>query len=303
MNAGHQVTTFNRGTHLLAEQNDVERIVGDRALDLAVLKSRDWDAVIDTCGYDGTDVRASVELLRAVVVCYVFVSSISVYADFSAIGVHEESPLRSRSNNEPDYGAQKAECERVVLDAMPANSLIVRPGLIAGPFDASDRFTYWPTRIANGGTILAPGNPDRRLQFIDARDLSDWILRLIENDTTGIFNATGPSSILTMGTFLDLCKVVAGSDASFHWVDNEILTDFGLTPWSELPLWIPESDQESRGFMSVDIKRALECGLQFRPLATTIRDTLHWDSERDVTSERKAGLSADREKRLLKKKS
>jgi 2'-hydroxyisoflavone reductase len=167
-----------------------------------------------------------------------------------------------------------------------------------GPHDYSDRFTYWPYRIAQGGEVLAPGEPERQIQLIDVRDLAEWNIRMVEAGRTGVYNATGPEKLLTMGQILEECKHVCTSDTRFTWVDESFLLEEGATPWSEIPLWISR-DAEIPGFLALNIKRALASGLTFRPLSETILDTLAWDSTRSVTQERESGLKPEREARLL----
>jgi 2'-hydroxyisoflavone reductase len=180
---------------------------------------------------------------------------------------------------------------------MPGRVLVVRPGLIVGPFDPTDRFTYWPSRIAQGGDVLAPGRPERPIQFIDARDLAAWTVRMMEQRRVGIYNATGPDYLLTMGRFLAECQTVTGSDARLIWVEDRFLLDAGVGPWVELPLWIPEG--EMNGLLQVDCRKAWAAGLSFRPLADTVRDTLAWDMTRPAGVERKAGMAAEREAAVL----
>jgi 2'-hydroxyisoflavone reductase len=174
---------------------------------------------------------------------------------------------------------------------------VIRPGLIVGRYDPTDRFTYWPHRVARGGQVLAPDAPDGRTQIIDALDLASWTLHMAEERATGVFNATGPNTPLTMGRLLDECRSVSGSDATFTWVPGQFLLDHEVQPWSEMPLWVPAID-EYAGFNDVDISRALARGLTFRPIADTIRDTLDWDASRPPEPLR-AGISRDRERSLL----
>jgi 2'-hydroxyisoflavone reductase len=194
------------------------------------------------------------------------------------------------------YGPLKALAERAALEALPGRALVVRPGLIVGPHDPSDRFTYWPARVARGGEVLAPDRPDKPVQFIDVRDLAEWILHLVEARRIGLFNATGPAQPLTLGELLETCRLVSGSDAHFTWVPEAVLLEHQVTPYTELPLWVPA---EAAGFDRFDISRALAAGLRFRPLADTIRDTLAWDAARPAGGERRAGLAPEREALLL----
>jgi len=180
---------------------------------------------------------------------------------------------------------------------MPGRTLIPRPGLIVGPYDPTDRFTYWPHRVARGGDVLAPGEPERAIQIIDVRDLAEWILRMVEAGATGTYNATGPAGRMTMSALLQECKVVSGSDARFVWIDEQFLRDQEVKPWIELPVWMP--GEEYRGLLAVDIRKAVVAGLTFRPLAQTVHDTLDWDATRPSEREWKAGMTPDRERELL----
>jgi 2'-hydroxyisoflavone reductase len=168
-----------------------------------------------------------------------------------------------------------------------------------GPYDPTDRFTYWPTRVARGGEVLAPGMPDTRVQFIDGRDLAAWIVQMAEARHAGVFNATGPEKNLTMGSFLSSCREAAGSSAVFTWLPAEFLLAKNAAPWSELPLWIPESDPDAAGFSTIDCKKALASGLSFRPLAETLGATLAWVKTRSTDWQWRAGLSPEREAQLL----
>jgi 2'-hydroxyisoflavone reductase len=301
---GHQVTLFNRGQHNPDLFPDVERLRGDRDGDLAALRGRTWDAVIDTCGYVPRIVRQSAELLADAVGHYTFISSISVYSDLSQVGMDESSPvgrLEDETTETVDgdtYGPLKVLCEQAAEQALPGRALTLRPGLIVGPHDPSDRFTYWPVRVAKGGDVLAPGNPDYPIQIIDARDLAEWNVRMVEAGRTGVYNATGPDYALTMGRLLDECRAVSGSDARFVWASQEFLKEAGVQPWTEMTLWVPE-EPDTAGFSAVNCGKAFAAGLTIRPLADTIRATLAWDATRPADAERRAGLKPEREAELL----
>ena len=197
------------------------------------------------------------------------------------------------------YGALKALCEEVAEEAMPGRVLSVRAGLIVGPHDYSDRFTYWPRRVAEGGDVLAPGDPARPVQFIDVRDLAGWILHSAERKLTGTFNATGPDYPLTFGRFLDECRAETGGDARFVWVDEKFMLDAGLGQWMEVPLWTDSSDERNRYFQDVSIEKAVAAGLTFRPLAESVCDTLAWGMKRPHDAPRRAGLAREREREVL----
>ncbi|HEX6160301.1 MAG TPA: NAD-dependent epimerase/dehydratase family protein [Thermoanaerobaculia bacterium] len=261
----HELTLFHRGIERTAPDPAVETILGDRNHDLDRLHGR-WDAVIDTCGYLPRSVRQSAEFLGPSVERYVFISSISAYADPSAPGLDETAPLADlsaeqlRQANEIDpsgpvsaatygrmYGGLKALCEAAAEEVLPNRVLTIRPGLVVGPRDYTDRFTYWPVRVARGGEVLAPGSPGRYVQFIDARDLAEWIIDMVERRQTGIYNASGAPHELTMGALLETCRAVSGSDARFTWVSESFLAREHVTPWSEMPLWLPEQRPGSSG--------------------------------------------------------
>lgn len=303
---GHDVTLFNRGQHNPDLYPWVERLRGDRDGALNALHGGRWDAAIDTCGYVPRIVRASAELLSSRVEHYTFVSTLSVYADTATPGIDESAPVGSLADETIEdvtgetYGPLKALCERAAEEAMPGRVLIPRPGLIVGPHDPTGRFTYWPARVVQGGEVLAPGNQGRPVQVIDARDLAEWTIRMIEDQQTGIYNATGPDDVLTMGDVLDASLKVSGSDARITWVDEGFLLDAGVEPWSDLPLWIPEG-REMDGLMAVDCRKAVATGLTFRPIGETVRDTLAWDAThpREDSNERQAGLAPERERELL----
>ena len=302
---GHEVTLFNRGQHNGELYPEVEKLRGDRDGGLAPLRGRRWDAVVDTSGYVPRLVRASAELLSEAVDHYTFISTISVYKSFSVPGLHEDAPvgtLQDETTEEVDgetYGPLKVLCERAAAEAMPGRVLTVRPGLIVGPHDPTDRFTYWPHRVARGGDVLAPRPPEQPVQFIDARDLTAWTLRMAETGRTGVYNATGPDDTLTLGETLDTCKSASDSDARFVWADESFLLEEGVEPWMGLPLWIPKGDMS--GLQEVDCRRAIAAGLTFRPLIETVRDTLVWDATRPADAERKAGLRPEREAELLRR--
>lgn len=306
---GHRVTLFNRGRTNPELYPEVEKLHGDRKTDLSLLSGRRWDAVIDTSGYQPGDVRASTGLLANAVEQYIFISSISVFADFREIGMDENAPLAQLpEGTDPDapvtgetYGALKALCEQAAEESMPGRVLVIRPGLIVGPHDPTDRFTYWPCRVAQGGEVLAPDKPQLPTQFIDARDLAEWTVRMVENRQLGIYNATGPAAPLPMGDLLEACRQASSSDAHFTWVNEAFLLKNQVQPWSQLPLWLPESSPEYAGMQQVSIRKALAAGLTFRPLEDTIRDTLAWASNRPKDHTWRAGLSREQETALLQK--
>lgn len=302
----HDVTLFNRGKSNPNLFPQLETILGDREKDVNKLEDRIWDAVIDVAGYVPRIVRLSADLLKENVSRYVFISSISAYdeAAFKKIGVTESDPVGKIADETVEeitgetYGPLKALCEQAVQDIYGERALIIRPGLIVGPHDPTDRFTYWPVRVARGGDVLAPEKPDAPAQIIDVRDLSDFIIRLIQNNASGIYNATGPNYPLTFGKLLEVCKQVTGSDARFIWVPAEFLKQHNVAEWSDMPVWIPDTE-ENQGFSRVDVSKAIEAGLKFRPLEETVRDTLIWAQTRPADHEWRAGLTAEREAEVL----
>jgi 2'-hydroxyisoflavone reductase len=304
--AGHRVTHFHRGQSFPPDPR-VETIVGDRtAVPLPVpRRAGEWDAVVDTSGFLPQVVGRSVQALSARAGRYLFVSSISVYRDFSVPSIDETAPVEPPPDPLPEtlvmeqYGALKAACEAVVREACGAAATIVRPGLIAGPWDKTDRFSWWPARIARGGRVAAPGRSARPVQFIDVRDLALWMVKLIENDAGGDYNATSPPGAITMGGVLEACNDVAGSGAPLEWIDEDFLAARGIAPWTEMPLWIPEGDASKRGFMGARVDRALATGLAIRPLRETVRDTLEWVRTARGDRPWNAGLSPEREAELL----
>ena len=297
---GDEVTLFNRGqtgTELFPE---VEKLRGDRDGDLAALEGREWDAVIDPSGYVPRIVRDSAELLRGSVGHYLFVSSGSVYSA-PYPGFDETAPTAELT--EPDteevmahYGALKAACERVVSEVFPDAHTNVRSGLIVGPHDPTGRFTYWPLRVAAGGELLAPAPPERAVQFIDVRDLAEWMVEASDQRHVGTFNAT--CETLSFEELLTAC-----GDADPVWVSDEFLLEHGVEPFSELPLWIPGPEA---AFLEGDVSKAVAAGLRFRPLDVTVGDTLAWAREagEQLVTDRglrqgRAGLDPAREAELL----
>ncbi|MHB8799825.1 MAG: SDR family oxidoreductase [Thermoanaerobaculia bacterium] len=304
--AGWTVTLFNRGKtnpHLFPE---VEKLRGDRRSDLKALEGRSWDAVVDTSGYFPRDVAASARLLSKSVGLYVFISTISVYGDTSKPGIDEGSPVAKTDQPDADkvtganYGALKALCEEAARKEMPGKVTVIRPGLIIGPGDTSDRFTYWPVRVARGGEVLAPGTPDDPVQFVDVRDLASWTVEMIGRRRTGVFNATGPREPLTFGPMLAACREASGAQATFTWVDAKTLEELKIAPWSDMPCWVPPFG-ETAGSRRVNNGKAVGEGLTFRPIVETARDTLAW--WRTLPEERrsrpKAGLTPEREAAAL----
>lgn len=300
LDRGHTLTLFHRGRHGQDAFPEAEHIIGDRESDLVLLQGRTWDAVIDTCGFIPRVVSASVELLKDRVGHYTFISSVSVYEDLTRLHVKEDAPVATLSDESIEdvtqhYGALKALCEKTVEAAMPGRALHIRPGLIVGPYDYSDRFTYWPRRIAQGGEVLVPPK-EGRVQVIDVRDLAAWMLDLVEKRTVGTFHASG--SDYTMGQLVDVCARFSSRPAEFTWVTEPFLREQQVGEWIELPLWV-QSDSLV-GLFAIDNAKAFASGLTTRPLIDTVRDTLAWDQSRPPEEKRKAGLDPAREAELLR---
>lgn len=298
---GHRPTLFNRGLHEPELFPEVEKIEGNREGDLSALRGRRWNAVIDTCGYVPRVVGASARLLAGAVDHYTFVSSISVYSDAIAPGADEEAPVWELPHPTVEevtgetYGGLKALCERAAEVMMPGRVLNVRPGLISGPHDPTDRFTYWPRRMAAGGEVLAPDHKGRRVQYIDVRDLATWIVKMSAEHRTGTYNATGPDYELRMGRLLEECEAASGAEPI--WVAEDFLEEQGVEPFTELPLWVP---REYAALQAIDCGRAIEAGLTFRPLSETVEDVLGWDRATRAGREPAAGLRPERERELLR---
>jgi 2'-hydroxyisoflavone reductase len=310
LDRGHEVTLFNRGATNAGLYPELERLRGNRDGDLRALEGRTWDAVIDPSGYVPRVVRASAELLRESG-HYLFVSSVSAYAGPPFTRFDEEAPLAELDDPTTEdvpgnYGGLKAACERVVQEVFPGRSTLVRPGLVVGPHDPTDRFTYWPVRIARGGEVLAPGRPERPWQFIDVRDLGAWIVDCAEQRLDGAFTATGPVPSVTAGDVLEACRAVSGSEAELVWVDDAFLLEHEVGEWMELPLWMSETGDFAR-FHDWDVSKAAGAGLRFRPLAETIADTLAWAQARSdapagttaMGGFRETGVDPEKERRLL----
>jgi len=304
---GHTITLFNRGKTHPGLFPDLEKLHGDRKTDLSALEGRKWDAVVDTAAYIPGDVTRSATLLAPNVGQYLLVSTVSVYAKLDKPGLDESAPLATTT--EPDaqkvtnenYGALKVLCEKAAEAALPGRVCVIRPGLIVGPGDNSDRFTYWPVRVARGGEVLAPDKPGDFVQFIDARDLADFIVLCLERKTFGTFNADAQAGSITIGALLDTCKKVTKSDAQFTWVDPKFLEEQKIGPWADLPVWIP-AEGDDAGFGQVSAAKAKAAGLTYTPLADTVNDTLTWfkTEPAEHQAKLKAGLTAEREAAALK---
>jgi 2'-hydroxyisoflavone reductase len=299
---GHTVTLFNRGSAGPGLFPNLETIKGDREKDVSALKGHTWDAVIDVSGYFPRHVRMTAETLRGAHGLYAFVSTVSVYADYKP-GVVTESHELAKTDNPtaeirggPDYGALKALCELEVQKAYPKDTLIVRPGLVVGPHDPTNRFTYWVTRMAEGGDVLAPAPKERPVQFIDTRDLAAFTVARVEAGARDVYNGTGPAAPLTMADMLETCRQ-RGVEATLTWVAPEFLVEQKVTPYTEMPVWLPDSEKRPL-FSGVSIDKALATGLKHRPLRTTVADTLAW-SRSEKNPPNGTAMTRQRERELL----
>ena len=273
---GHEVTVFHRGRHGADLFPEAEHLIGDRGSDLHALEGGAWDAAVDTSGYQPADVAASSAVLVAAGVQHLaFVSTCNVYPTWPAEPVSEETPVWTEGD---DYGPNKAACEREAEAALPGRVANLRAGLLCGPYDNLFRLPWWVRRIGRGGEVLAPGDPDRTVQLIDARDLAAWIVDLGEARRPGTFNATAPVGRTTMGDMLEAAVAATGSDARLTWVPDDAIAAAGLAAWTEVPLWLPEA--AGPGAWRVDASRAEAAGLRCRPIADTVADVCAWFAAR-----------------------
>ncbi len=307
---GHKITLFNRGKRDPEARQGVEQLLGDRNDNLKSLEGRDWDVVVDNSGYTPNQVKLSTDLLKAHAKHYIFISSIAVYDDFQDPPIEESHKLAAIGDMRQDklegdnYGPLKVLCEAVVEKAYGKHANIIRPTYIAGPGDFSDRFTYWPFRVAQGGEMIAPGTADDPIQYIDVRDLADFVRLCAEKRIAGRYNLCTPPRWATMGKLLDESKRVTGADTKFKWASTEFLMEHeavepGMWASQEIPIWAPPSG-ESLGHGQVASARAEAKGMKFRSLETTIRETLEWQKTRPAEKQKlRSGLSPEREKELL----
>ncbi len=308
---GHKITLFNRGKREHEEKPGVEQLLGDRDNNLKSLEGRDWDVVIDNSGYTPNQVKLSTDLLRAHSKHYIFISSIAAYGDFKNPPIKEDHALAPIGDMPTDkltgenYGALKVLCEAVVEKAYGKNANIIRPTYICGPGDHTDRFTYWPFRVSQGGEMIAPGSPDDPIQFIDVRDLAEFVRVCAEKGVAGKFNLTTPPRFCTIGKLLEESKRVSGADTKFAWASRDFLmAQKAIEPggWAskEIPIWSPPSE-ENPGVALVSAEAAVAKGLKFRTVETTVRDTLAWQKTRPAEKQKlRSGLSPEREAELLK---
>ncbi|MCH8005884.1 MAG: SDR family oxidoreductase [Planctomycetes bacterium] len=301
---GHTLTLFNRGrtnTHLFPE---LEKIKGDRDGALGALKGRSWDVVIDNTGYVPRHVRDSATLLADACRRYLFTSTRGVYADSLAPDKDENAPMAvleepGSEDVSAHYGALKVLCEKEVREVFGRRATIVRPTAVAGPGDRSDRFTYWPVRIDRGGEVLAPGSFTDPVQFIDVRDLAEFMIRLVENNTGGAFNAAGPEADLSIAEFLYGIRGITASDVRFTWVPADVLQMHNVRPRRDMPLWTPPREPGTTK-SPINRTKSVANGLTFRPLAVTALNTLTWFKAKPAREQQlRRGLSPKREKQVL----
>jgi 2'-hydroxyisoflavone reductase len=313
LDRGHKVTVFNRGrTHPGELPKEAEQLIGDRNGQLDALKGRTWDVVIDNPATLPVWVRDAAQILKGNADRYVYISSTAVYADVSKTGLEETAPLAKytgpdamketnatmRAGNFALFGPLKAQSEAEAEKWFPGKALLIRPGYIVGPGDETDRFTYWPLRVERGGEMLAPGHPSDPMQIIDARDLAEWTIRMVEQGTVGAFNAVGPKTKLTMGRMLNAMKTTTKSDARFTWVDDEFLKEQKII--DDIPIWTSTKGPEI-GYLTTNGQKAIRHGLTFRPLADTTQATLNWFHKQtpERQSKMRAGITVDREREVL----
>ncbi len=301
LEAGHDITLFNRGESAPDLYPDLPQVHGDRDGGLSKLGDTTWDAVIDPSGYVPRLVGDAARFFAERTRHYTFISSISVYPEHTA-RLDESAPVQVLEDPTTEevtpeaYGGLKALCEEAAEAAMPGRVLHVRAGMIVGPYDTTDRFTFWVRRVACGGRFPIPGPPDRPIQLIHGGDIARWVLSMAERGEGGVFNTTGPDTPHTMGTVIGTIREASGSSAEPVWLPDQPFLDQGLNYWSDLPFVI---DAESMGVMDVDVSRAIAAGLTLRPLLQTVRETLAWDMGRPVGTQLKAGMSPEKERAVL----
>jgi 2'-hydroxyisoflavone reductase len=315
LDRGHKVTLLNRNTRPGMFEGQVTQLVGDLNGDVSALKGRAFDVVIDNPTTFPAWVRNAAQYLKGNTRHYIFISTMSVYADNSKPGEDETAAtLPMPAGLDPytlvpddtrrTYGPLKAFAEKEVATHYPGIATIIRPGLIVGPRDQTDRFTYWPVRVAKGGRVLAPGTPNDPTQIIDARDIAEWTVRMAEQRAFGIYNAMGPAAPLTMGAMSAGVKDGVGGDAEFTWVPADFLRARRVNGWTEMPAWVP-GDGRAAGLLTRNNAAAVAKGLSFRPVAVTAADTLAWHKTRPPEEQERvenavlAGITAAREAELL----
>lgn len=307
--AGHKLTLLNRGKRAPGMFKDIETLIGDRNGPLDVLKGRDWDVVVDNSGYFPRQVRASTALLKDHSQHYIYVSSISAYQDLTPPGIDEDYTLAELKEKDRDateitgenYGGLKAACEKIVEQTFGTRQAVIRPSYIVGPGDVTDRFAYWPVRVARGGDMLAPGTPSDPVQFIDVRDMADFMRACVERKISGRYNLCNPPGAVTIGELLETSKRISKANTTFVWAKQSFLEQNKVLENGEIPIWAPTTGAQA-GATLVSSARAVAQGLRFRDLDTTVKDTLAWHEQRPAAEKSKlrAGLTAEREAELLK---
>lgn len=307
---GHTVTLFNRGKRDPEAHPGIEQLLGDRNGQVDALKDRDWDVCIDNSGYKPSQVKLTAEMLKPHVRQYIFISSVSAYADYVSTIIDEDyklATLKDPSNEEvtgETYGGLKAVCERIVQKAYGKDANVIRPTYIAGPGDPTDRFTYWPVRVSRGGEMLAPGTAADPIGYIDVRDLAEFVRGCVEKRVGGLYNLCNQPRSATMGELLEQSKRISGAETTFTWASGEFLDKHGMNeesaPPNAIPIWTPPTG-DSAGFALIKCDRAVAKGLKFRTLEATIRDTLEWQKTRPAERQKlRAGLPPETEAELLK---
>ncbi|HLA72144.1 MAG TPA: NAD-dependent epimerase/dehydratase family protein [Steroidobacteraceae bacterium] len=307
---GHTVTLFNRGKRDPEAKPGVEQLLGDRNGQVDALKGRDWDVCIDNSGYKPSQVKLTADLLQPHIKHYIFISSVSAYADYISTSIDEDyklASLKDPSNEEvtgETYGGLKVLCEQIVQKTYGKNANVIRPTYIAGPGDPTDRFTYWPVRVSRGGEMLAPGTAADPIGYIDVRDLADFVRVCVEKRIGGVYNLCNQPRSATIGELLEKSKRICGADTTFSWASAEFLDKHGMNeesaPPNAIPIWTPPSG-DSAGFALIKCDRAVAKGLKFRALETTVRDTLEWQKTRPPERQTlRAGLPPEKENELLK---
>lgn len=303
----HMVTLFHRGKSNPGLFPDIEHLYGDRKHDTQALLDRKWDAVIDTCGYLPSDIDSIAQALVGNISFYQFISSVSVYADNAVHGIDEEYRVATMP---PDadtatfamehYGALKYLCEQRVLEHYGADRVQnIRPGLIVGQYDPSDRFTYWVRRGAEGGKIIVPGGEAYQIQYIDVRDLADWMIHCAEHHTTGTYNAVTPTAFITLPDIIRAAGECTDIQQTLLYPTDTFFEEQGIAPWSQMPVWIPSTMTDYKGFSSISAPKAIAQGLTFRSPDETVRSIYEWDKNRDPSVAMRAGISREREHELI----
>lgn len=307
---GHDVTLFNRGRSKENLFPDLEKLIGNRDPEvdagLSALKGRKWDCVIDTSSYVPRIAGASAQLLKDHSEQYLMISTISVYSQFSQLNMDESAAVGTLEDPTVEtvdgatYGPLKAYSEQAVTEQFGAGTTILRPGLIVGPRDRTDRYSYWPVRASRGGDMLCPGNGSDLVQYIDVRDLAEFIVHCLEQKTTGIFNTISDSKTETVKDMVDTCIEVSGAETNAVWADTDFLTEQGIRPWADMPVWVPNAG-EMAGLSQIDVRRAFAAGMKIRNRKETALDTLNWfktlPEERQKTL--RAGIKSEREQEVL----